>query len=603
MKDIDFDELDRAVGSVLNDAENKTSTNDTTDDATGTNGNDSAKSPTYNHTSYKSDVPQAQEITLTHTTAPLITSTEPDNDTNDTSDDTSNDTADDTQDDTQATTLDDATESDDASSSSSNDVPSMLLTADTTAASSQPASSTDESQTVKPLITPATSPARQRGQFLDMVHPSANMRKGSTLPSGPRKSLTPLSMAEASDSPRAERFADIVAPTLSTMTPVAYTDTKPVAAESEASEPVASPTQTSAATTAFSPSYDRDANDINDVNDSDNDHNDDSDSYDTSQVPSMTRVDMPEANEPTTEKEVLQPSWPESINLDDTSHTTDEPLPEPEADELEADTPTDQKDSHPNDLPTEQPTDITPDQALFVPGVEVEKRPLGALSETKNSASYADDTAAAQTSINQSVTEQAKVEPEFSGPEFSHELNSLESDTLSEEKPPLEKPLLDQPNDNAEPYAAQAQPDAHETLPTTPAVSKSFGPSGLNTPVAPAPMVSPTASMAATVPPAAQPMMPVQPVTTVQPTAAFATTALGPQSIAQQYPSPSKADDDDDNELHRLFGNQEYHQPLLPAQTKSKRTKAVFWIILFFVLVLVGAALGYIAFTSGIVHL
>lgn len=43
-----------------------------------------------------------------------------------------------------------------------------------------------------PVFKSSASPARKRGQFLDMVHPSADMRTKTSLPIGPRKTLAPL---------------------------------------------------------------------------------------------------------------------------------------------------------------------------------------------------------------------------------------------------------------------------------------------------------------------------------------------------------------------------------------------------------------------------
>ena len=43
-----------------------------------------------------------------------------------------------------------------------------------------------------PAMTKPASPARRRGQFLDMVHPSADMRSTTPLPSTARKTIAPI---------------------------------------------------------------------------------------------------------------------------------------------------------------------------------------------------------------------------------------------------------------------------------------------------------------------------------------------------------------------------------------------------------------------------
>lgn len=56
-----------------------------------------------------------------------------------------------------------------------------------------------EATAATPEIKPSVSPARKRGQFLDMVHPLANMRKSSPLPTNTRKTLAPLNTGVAPD--------------------------------------------------------------------------------------------------------------------------------------------------------------------------------------------------------------------------------------------------------------------------------------------------------------------------------------------------------------------------------------------------------------------
>ena len=51
-------------------------------------------------------------------------------------------------------------------------------------------------------VSPAISPARKRGQFLDMVHPSADMTKTPKMPLSPRKTVTPLNSAVVADTPK-----------------------------------------------------------------------------------------------------------------------------------------------------------------------------------------------------------------------------------------------------------------------------------------------------------------------------------------------------------------------------------------------------------------
>lgn len=143
MKDIDFDELDRAVGSVLG-----------TDDKPA-----------------KTDGP----TTVATATVDPVTST---------------------------TALDD-------SSTSPVDVPEPAKEA------------SDDSLSPAPGIKPSVSPARKRGQFLDMVHPSADMRKTPKIPATTRKTLAPLNTTIATEAPvpKLETVAEVEAPIVDAVTP------------------------------------------------------------------------------------------------------------------------------------------------------------------------------------------------------------------------------------------------------------------------------------------------------------------------------------------------------------------------------------------------
>lgn len=83
------------------------------------------------------------------------------------------------------------------SSLTDSDVASLPDTAPTTTVQTTPTAT----------VSPAISPARKRGQFLDMVHPSADMTKTPKMPLSPRKTVTPLNSAVVADTPK-PRSAD-----------------------------------------------------------------------------------------------------------------------------------------------------------------------------------------------------------------------------------------------------------------------------------------------------------------------------------------------------------------------------------------------------------
>jgi hypothetical protein len=68
------------------------------------------------------------------------------------------------------------------------------------------------------------------------------------------------------------------------------------------------------------------------------------------------------------------------------------------------------------------------------------------------------------------------------------------------------------------------------------------------------------------------------------------------QSIPQQYRTPAEKPD---TVTHPVFDTQEYHQPLLPAHGKKKSKS---WLIVLIIvgLLVVGAALGYVAYMAGL---
>lgn len=155
VKDIDFDELDKAVSSVLNQSPNETADNDT--------------------------------AAVTSDTPSPITSDETTNDTADPVDSSTNDTADDTPE-TETTSPEAETEA------SSDDEPVIEAPDDAT-----------DMTTNDPAPSLA---AKRRGKFMDMVHPSSDMTPGTDIakpesPAVERKVLTPISddMTSDADSP------------------------------------------------------------------------------------------------------------------------------------------------------------------------------------------------------------------------------------------------------------------------------------------------------------------------------------------------------------------------------------------------------------------
>lgn len=59
-----------------------------------------------------------------------------------------------------------------------------------------------------PEVKPSVSPARKRGQFLDMVHPSADMRKAPATAPIPRKKISPLTSTVSEEKPESTEQAD-----------------------------------------------------------------------------------------------------------------------------------------------------------------------------------------------------------------------------------------------------------------------------------------------------------------------------------------------------------------------------------------------------------
>lgn len=81
--------------------------------------------------------------------------------------------------------------------------PSPAVVAPSTLDDSKPdaEASTEQTDTpgAPPVVKPSVSPARKRGQFLDMVHPSANMRKPAPPPTSMRKTIKPLTTIKQDD--------------------------------------------------------------------------------------------------------------------------------------------------------------------------------------------------------------------------------------------------------------------------------------------------------------------------------------------------------------------------------------------------------------------
>jgi hypothetical protein len=89
-----------------------------------------------------------------------------------------------------------------------------------------------------------------------------------------------------------------------------------------------------------------------------------------------------------------------------------------------------------------------------------------------------------------------------------------------------------------------------------------------------------------------------------EPAPAAAEPAAAPlmnQSIPQQYTAQATAHGmDSDVQPHPVFDTHDYHQPLLPAENKPKRGKAGLIILIFAIMLVLGAGLGYLAFTYGL---
>ncbi len=80
-------------------------------------------------------------------------------------------------------------------------VATPAVSASDPARTSSPDSSVSEANRNPAAVSPAISPARKRGQFLDMVHPSADMTKTPKMPSAARKTVQPLNPAIAPEAP------------------------------------------------------------------------------------------------------------------------------------------------------------------------------------------------------------------------------------------------------------------------------------------------------------------------------------------------------------------------------------------------------------------
>lgn len=357
----------------------------------------------------------------------------------------------------------------------------------------------EPTSSVTPTIKTATSPARKRGQFLDMVHPSADMRGSkTTLPTGPRKTLAPLNPSVAPSSPE---------------------ETKPAVAEVSAPEepatpPVSVPEPDAAEATTSAATHDGidEPRDLGYAAQAENEHN--------------AEVSAPEVTQSD------EPAWPDPLDVATDDKTSDD---------------TRAAESESASDGTGEPVSQTP----FVPGVEVEKRPLGGGPSVDPPAPLSPLTSPDVTedsSEGASPESQVAASPsDLTGPEMSEEINSVESNGVKESQTP---------GDTA-------------SLQTAPQESATPAP---ETPVEePKPEVK------------AAPVVPDAPV--------------GAQSIPQQYKPSEKAKDDDED--HPLFDTEEYHQPLLPTG-KKKAGKSILLIVLFVVLVLVGCALGYLAFNMGL---
>lgn len=72
---------------------------------------------------------------------------------------------------------------------------------DNTPQDDTPPSASTDTATATPLVAKPASPARRRGQFLDMVHPSADMRSTTPLPSAVRKTIAPINVNTTPEPP------------------------------------------------------------------------------------------------------------------------------------------------------------------------------------------------------------------------------------------------------------------------------------------------------------------------------------------------------------------------------------------------------------------
>lgn len=251
-----------------------------------------------------------------------------------------------------------------------------------------PAPSTPSSQPT-PTIGSSTAPARRRGQFLDMVHPSANMRtKGSTLPTGPRKSLAPIA-------PKSPAPSDVTpAPVVDVTEPATPAFTPPAPVSEPVGDPVATPTT--------EPILDTTPSEI---------------------APDIT------PSSPAPEAAPSESIWPDPLDLDATT-------PQDSGDDTRASRPA--------------PSYDEPAQTPFVPDAKVDKRPLGAFASDEDSqddtsaaipradidtasfdASGSDDTPASHPQESTLPSSAAEV----SAPEFSADLNTIESQGVEDEEP------------------------------------------------------------------------------------------------------------------------------------------------------------------------
>lgn len=334
--------------------------------------------------------------------------------------------------------------------------------------------STDAPETTSTLAVKPASPARRRGQFLDMVHPSADMRSTTPLPSMVRKKITPINVNTAPE-------------------PVSDTPDEADAASSYSSYPDAT----------------------------------ESDATDSNPALQVTE-DTASAQDTPVEKV----SWPDPIeyassaikvedNPESKAETSEEPF-------VAA------KYVTPDDDPETEPS-----QTPFVTDAKVDKRPLGAFAPTDEA------TEVLAESPHAADAAQLTASAETSAPEFSSDINSIEaagvSQVESEDAAATEIPVLVE----AEPIEKLAE---EEPAPVTPEPT----PPSTNDGVA--------------------------------------------QSIPQQYKTAEVKKDDD---AHSLFDTKEYHQPLL-LDGKKKSKKGVLIIILLVILLVIGATLGYFAYTMGI---